>query len=71
MIAQAESVVKQCKDYTPIERISERLIQYDKLVNRTRIELVCTEDKTYVKFAEMESEPTENKSDHSIGGGAV
>lgn len=64
VISQAESLVQQCKNYKPFEQISQSLTQYDKIVNKSKIELVCTDDKTYIKFIDVESEHAEVATDN-------
>lgn len=63
VISQAKSLVQQCKDYKPFDQISKSISQYDQIVNKSQIELVCSDDKTYIKVTDAESEHNEAGTD--------
>ena len=56
VLSQAKSLVQQCKDYQPLDKISKSISQYNHIVNKSQIELVYTEDKTYIKFSDIDEE---------------
>ncbi len=56
-------MVQQCKDYKPFDQISKSISQYDQFVNKSQIELVCSDDKTYIKVTDAESEHNEAGTD--------
>ena len=62
VIKQAKSLVQQCKDYKPFDQISKSLTQYDQIVNRSHIELVCSDDKTYIKITDAETTNEDEKN---------
>ena len=59
----AKSLVQQCKDYKPFEQISKSISQYNQIVNKSHVELVCSDDKTYIKITDAESEQTNGTID--------
>ena len=63
VISQAKSLVQQCKDYKPFDQISKSISQYDQIVNKSQIELVCSDDKTYIKVTDAETQNIETAND--------
>ena len=52
VIDQVNALLRQCRDYTPFTQIEDNLKKYDQIINNSKLELVCMEDKTYIKFYE-------------------
>lgn len=47
------SLVEQCSNYKPITEIENNLYQYNTICNYSKLEILCTDDDTYVKTIRM------------------
>ena len=54
VIKQVNDLLKQCEDYTPFTRLESELAEYDYIINKSRAELVYTDEKAYIKFFDEE-----------------
>ena len=55
-IVQSESLLQQYNTCEFFDQISKSLTKYDQVINRSKIELVCTGGRTYIKFIDAEFE---------------
>ena len=63
VVKQVNALLKQCREYAPFTRLESDLTEYDRIMNNSKLELVCTEDKTYIKFSAIDEEKTDTSTD--------
>lgn len=56
VIKQVNALLKQCRDYKPFTILESDLNEYDHIMNKSKLELVCSNDKTYIKFSDVDAE---------------
>ncbi|SFX77322.1 hypothetical protein [Ruminococcus sp. XPD3002] len=61
VVQQAESLIKECNDLKPFERITKGLAQYNQIINNSQIELVYTDNKAYIKFTDIKADKKETE----------
>lgn len=63
VVKQVNALLKQCREYAPFTRLESDLTEYDRIMNKSKLELVCAEDKTYIKFSAIDEEKTDTSTD--------
>lgn len=53
---QIKAAIKQCRDYTQFTQLDNNLAKYDSVINNSKLEIVSSNDKTYIKFSKIEDE---------------
>ena len=61
VVKQVNVLLKQCREYAPFTRLENDLTNYDRIMNNSKLELVCTDDKAYIKFSDIDTEKEEDK----------
>lgn len=56
VVKQVNALLKQCREYEPFTQLESDLTNYDRIINNSKLELVCTEDKAYIKFTDFDTE---------------
>ncbi len=54
VINQVNAFLTQLRDYAPFTRLEEELDDYDRIVNKSQVELVYSEGSGYIKFSYKE-----------------
>lgn len=65
VVKQVNVLLKQCCEYEPFTRLENDLTNYDRIINNSKLELVYTEDKAYIKFSDIDNKKEENLSKES------